>query len=140
MNPLLSQALTELVRAVAKEVVTNIFKDSKVPADIAAKFASNDPQFGVDADAATTKSQVKGQSETVKKAEEQTATNDDGQTDDRSAEELRAECLSLINKFAPTQGPAIRKALAAVKAKRLSEVKDEDLSSIFNALRGLENA
>lgn len=133
MNPLLSQALTELVRAVAKEVVTDFFKNTKVPAEIAAKFASNDPHFGVDADAATTKSQVKGSSE----KQEEVST---GAIETHSPEQLRADCLTLINQYAPTQGPAIRKALAAVSAKRLSEVKDEDLSSVFAALQGLANA
>lgn len=132
MNPLLSQALTELVRAVAKEVVSNIFKGKDVPADIAAQFAANDPN--VETPNSTTAEQVKGG--TVKESEAKEETK----SVDLPPEELRKECLSLINLYAPTQGPAIRKALANVGAKRLSEVQADDLGAVYEALQVLTNA
>lgn len=58
----------------------------------------------------------------------------------QTPEELRADCLAIINLLAPTHGKQLRAILATFEAKRLGEVKDESLSVLLAGLEALKNA
>lgn len=137
MNPILSQAFGAFVEALAEEVVKNIFKTQAVPADLIKQPAANDNTVGSTQDTPGTTSKDKVAGETSGKANK---TSKADSSDVFTPEDLRAEALALINLYAPTHGPAIRKALADVGAKRLSEVTESDITKVLEALKGLANA
>ena len=53
-------------------------------------------------------------------------------------EDLRAECLAIVNKLAPTHGPELREALANAGGKRLREIADEALPALLTSLTELQ--
>lgn len=134
MNPILSQAFGAFVEALAEEVVKNIFKTQAVPADLFKQPAANDDAVGSTHDSKGTTSKDKVEGDTGGKSRKADS------SDAFTPEDLRAEALALINLYAPTHGPAIRKALADVGAKRLSEVSESDITKVLEALKGLANA
>ncbi|VGQ12978.1 hypothetical protein SB5439_05122 [Klebsiella variicola] len=138
MSPIVTEAFGLLAKAIAEEVVKNLFTSKAVPADLFSKPAAND-DVGKTSDSKATdtpsKDKVSGETGGASKGKADSSTEDNS-----TPEDLRAEALALINVYAPTHGPAIRKALADVGAKRLSEVKDAELSQVLEALKGLADA
>ena len=55
-------------------------------------------------------------------------------------ENLRDECRAIINRFAPTHGPELRIAFAAVGARKLGEVGDDQLAALYSELAKIAEA
>ncbi|HCR1107385.1 TPA: hypothetical protein OMU21_004964 [Klebsiella aerogenes] len=126
MNPLLADIFRDFARVIAAEVAKNLAKDT--------------------VDKLTT--EVKEKKGRKKATPAPAANDDDGATGAGSMSAvaslppsvIREECLAIINKLAPTHGPQLRAALAAVGGARLRDIADDRLVELFDELTGLQNA